>query len=342
MRVPAAILAVWLAAPAVAAADDDVQALDAAFGACLANPALARYDNDRVVRSKPQTEPAKRQTGSQRPAHKAPPPGLALVCPELVSAVARSDFGSLVPADWDDVISARRVRELRTALGASRESPATRSPTLETLRPVLGRIESRQKTTPPTPWEQFKSWLKSIFERRDKLDQGDGWFSRLLRNLHVSPIASKIINYSLLALLLAGAVAVVVIELRAAGVLARTKPGVAARRRAVGGGLASFVTLGDVAAAPLAERPALMLQLLIGRFVSTGRLQERRSFTHRELDRATRLDEASDREAFREVLIAAEAVRYADQAPEAERLDRVVRDGEALLLRIPDAGGSTR
>ncbi len=340
MRVPAAILALWLAATGSAWADDDLQALDAAFAACLANPALAKHDNDRQVPRAPPTRSGKPESANKAPSNKAPPPGLALVCPELVSAVARSDFGELVPSDWADVISEGRVRELRTALAASRESQPTRSPTLEALRPVLKRIESQQKTVPPTPWEEFKAWVKSIFERRDKLDQSDSWFWRMLRQLHISPTTGKIINYSLLALLLAGAIVIVIIELRAAGFFANTKPGGPLRRRATGVSETGRVTLGDVAAAPLAERPALLVEVLIGRFVATGRLHERRSFTHRELDRATRLDEPPDREAFREVLLAAEAVRYAHRLPEEEQLERAVRDGEALLLRLSGARGS--
>lgn len=341
MRVPAAILVLWLASSACAWADDDLQALDAAFAACLANPALARYDNDRKERLKPATLPEKPQSAKNTQSSKAPP-GLALVCPELVSAVARSESGELVPEDWDERISEGRVRELRTALAASREAPPMRSPTLEALRPVLKRIESQQQTAPPTPWEEFKAWIKSIFEKRDQLDQGDSWFWRMLRHLHISPTAGKIINYSLLALLLAGAIAVVIIELRAAGLLGKTKSGGPARRRTAGGSVSREVTLGDVAAAPLTERPALLLELLIGRFVASGRLRERRSFTHRELDRATRLDEAPDREAFREVLLAAEAVRYAHRVPDAEQLDRVVRDGEALLVRVASPHGSVQ
>jgi hypothetical protein len=82
--------------------------------------------------------------------------------------------------------------------------------------------------------------------------------------------------------------------------------------------------------------------MLVEKCVASGRLKERSSLTHRELERAARFEAAADRDSFRGVLAAAEAVRYASRAPDAERLTRAVQDGEALLSRLAGATGGAR
>ena len=97
-----------------------------------------------------------------------------------------------------------------------------------------------------------------------------------------------------------------------------------------------------MARAPLAERPALLIRLLIETCVATDRLQERRSFTHRELAGAARFEVPGDGASFAHVLRTAEAVRYAAAAPDAHALDEAVRDGEALLARLAPRRSAAR
>jgi hypothetical protein len=333
------LLAFSIAAPAA----DDAHALDGAFAQCLAVPAVASSDN--TPRPKPAAEAASESDNDDDSKREKvpPPPKLETVCPALVEAVTASDFGRLLPDDWHDVISSVRLADLRVALAASRESPAARRLSTDTLRPVLARLDEEQSKSRPSQWERFKRWVRSLFERQEQLQKGGGWFSRLLRNIDFSPSTTRILNYSLLALLIGAAIAIVVIELRAAGKFTRaggTGPG--KRRTGAAGAADAGLTLADVAGAPLPERPTLLIRLLVERCVATGRLNERRSFTHRELERAAKFDAESDRNSFSQVLSAAEAVRFAGRAPDAEALDRAVRDGQALLTRLTPGPGAAQ
>jgi hypothetical protein len=98
----------------------------------------------------------------------------------------------------------------------------------------------------------------------------------------------------------------------------------------------------DLSAAPLLERPKLLIQMLVEKCVASGRLKEKSSFTHRELERATRFEAAVDQASFRGVLSAAEAVRYANRKPDAEVLTQAVHEGEALLARLAGATAAAR
>lgn len=323
-----------LTAPAMLCADDAARALDAEFARCLADPRVIASDNV------PRPQRAERKDGQKAPQ----PPGLETVCPALVDAVMASDFGELLPEDWSDGISASRLTELRSALAATESQPGERRLAEDSLRKVLARLDAGAPQAGPTLWQRIKAWLKSLFEREEEANKGnEGWFVRLLRWLHLSTTTAAIINYSLLALLAAAVLAILIIELRAAGVLSRSRSAQRARRDGRKAGTAGSAAVPvDLTVAPLLERPRLLVQMLVEKCVASGRLKERSSLTHRELERAARFEAAADRDSFRGVLAAAEAVRYASRAPDAERLTRAVQDGEALLSRLAGATGGAR
>ncbi|MGH8262610.1 MAG: DUF4129 domain-containing protein [Steroidobacteraceae bacterium] len=327
------------AAAGVAQATDDLRTLDASFAACLAIPSVALSDSARPPSPPVSLQGRGPQAGKND--EKPAPPGLATVCPDLVAAVAASEFGRLLPDDWDDVISTGRLNELRATLAAS--APPAKATTLaaDSLHDILAKMEAEQQHTPPTLWQRFKNWLKSLFERQKHKGESESWINWLARHVHLSVTAGKIINYALLLLLLGAAIAIVVVELRAAGILTSAGRETARRRAAAAIAGRARLTLADVAAAPLAERPTLLVLLLIERCVATGRLRERSSLTHRELQRAARFEAPADRDAFSAVIHSAEAVRFAGQAPDEQALERAVREGQALLARLgPGAGAA--
>ena len=323
-----------LAASAVVRADDVARSLDAEFAACLADPRVIASDN----------APRPRTAVGKADAKTPPPPALETVCPALVDAVSASEFGELLPEDWHDVISGGRLKELRAALAAARVQPEARRLSEESLRNVLARLDDTGKQAGPTLWQRIKNWLKSLFARQEEVEKAnEGWFVRLLRKLNLSTTTALVIKYSMLALLVVTVLAIVIIELRAAGVLSHGGYSKRARRDArIAGAAKSGLTPTDLSAAPLPERPKLLIQMLVEKCVASGRLKEKSSFTHRELERATRFEAAADQASFRGVLNAAEAVRYANRKPDADLLTQAVHEGEALLARLAGATGTAR
>jgi len=324
IRPPAILLGVvvaaaWPLACAAGGAQEEVQRLDAQFAACLADPELGR-------------------------AQSAPKPAdLKSLCPDLVAAVNASEFGDLLPGDWADAISRERLGELRAALAASQPPAVTVRVSPDALPAILKRLEVEQRAPPLSLWQRFKNWLQSLFERQQAREQGPNWLVSLLRKLTLGKSALAIVNYAVLVLLLGAAAAIVFVELRAAGLLRPGGSGAGRRWRRTGTPQGSAIlSLEDVGRAPLTDRPALLLRLLIERCVATGRLEERGSLTHRELERAARFEDQRDGSSFRHVLGIAESVRYAPRPPGADALDAAVRDGEALLGRLAASPGSAR
>lgn len=338
-RLAAALLAAGALSLACAAAraGDDFAMLDLAFATCLANPAVAGADK---TPPPPFLTPAYRK---KHPEEVKADPKLESVCPELVARVTASDFGKLLPEDWHNRISGGRLEELRASLAAGRRAPAARGLSLASLKAAISHVQAEQKAPKLSLWERLKNWIDGLFERQARAGKPEGWFAQLAEKLAGSQRALKIVYYTMLVLIIAAALAIVYIELRAAGLLT-SRAGGGRKQRAQTGSAerVKALALSDVARAPLAERPALLIRLLIETCVATDRLQERRSFTHRELAGAARFEVPGDGASFAHVLRTAEAVRYAAAAPDARALDEAVRDGEALLARLAPRRSAAR
>jgi hypothetical protein len=97
--------------------------------------------------------------------------------------------------------------------------------------------------------------------------------------------------------------------------------------------------LADVFAAPLIERPGMLLTLLGEALAREQRLPAADGLTAAAIVRRARLDAASDREALAHVARTAEQVRYAGQSPADDALEGAVSDGRGLLGRIGNAEG---
>ena len=173
-------------------------------------------------------------------------------------------------------------------------------------------------------------WLDEHFGARGAVTPE--WLAQWLKALSPS---ERFVRYFVIALgiLLAAATALVVInELRVAGLLA-------------GGVLRKYSPLtpsdaeprnssarewDDVARAPLARRPALLLAIVLDRLRERGRAP-RDSLTHRELLGAGTGFDAEQSAAFAAIVAAAERVTFGDWRPVESELDGVLARGRALL-----------
>ena len=137
-----------------------------------------------------------------------------------------------------------------------------------------------------------------------------------------------------LVMLLAGAV--VVNELRVAGVL--TGWHAAPRRARTAPRQAAGVTLQDLEHASPYRRPALLLELIAERLAEQDRLPPARALTVHELTRAARLRGESDRERLSELAAACERVRFSGREPAPQALAVALARGRELLaaLEAPD------
>ena len=125
---------------------------------------------------------------------------------------------------------------------------------------------------------------------------------------------------------------VIVSELRAAGLMGGTRR--ASRRANPAAEWRRRLVLADVAKAPLAERPGMLLRLLGEALTRSQRLPAADALTATAIAQRARLDSADDREELRLVAATAEVVRYGDTPPPDEAIEGTVATARSLLDRL--------
>lgn len=254
-------------------------------------------------------------------------------CPELSRALANAPWRELLPRDLPerrDEVSAASLRALVVLVREAGEDGESRPPPeTETLAPVLAAL-GEQGQQGATRWERLKRWFKQKLESRE--DDEKGWLDEWRRELQTSEGIARALTYVGYALVATLVLFVIAAELRAAGLLS-------ARRRAAGRAAPDSpwrrrLALADVAAAPLADRPGMLLRLLGESLTRAHRLPASEGLTATAIARRAELDETADRAGLERVASVAEQVRYAPQAPGSSVLEDAVKLAQELLAKF--------
>jgi len=259
-------------------------------------------------------------------------------CPELMPALEKAPWRELLPVSLGErreEISAESLRALGQLVRHASDSGTQRAaPQRETLEPVLAALGDKGQQG-ATRWERFKRWLKEKFETRPD-ENGPGWLERWSRQFRTSEGVARAITYVGYALVVLLVLFVIWQELRAAGLWGGM--GRAARRRDLAAAWHRRLVLEDVFAAPLAERPGMLLRLLGEALARDHRLPAADGLTATAMVRQARLDADGDRAALSQVARTAEQVRYAPRPPADEALEGAVSDARSLLGKLARPG----
>ena len=246
-------------------------------------------------------------------------PGLETLCPDLATALADHPLapalarppGERAPAD------ATRIDDFQAWYDAAVPG---RRPDLESLPDVLAQMRE------PAPRrlslrEQFWRWLTH------KLGLDEFEMPEWTRELSIPPRVVDAVFYSVIALLLILAVAVIVNELR-------QRRGDRGDRRVArwshdAGAAAPPPTLAELEAAPLSQQPRLLLAIAINALSSRGVIDYRGSMTHRQL--VTTAQGLPDGQGLVLLSKAAERCAYGGWEPSAGDMDTLRSAGRALL-----------
>ena len=267
---------------------------------------------------------------------------IATRCPDLMRQLEAGAWAPWLPRGWKESgndLSAGSLKELRELVAresAARESNLARAPDVRGLQPILATLAGNRDTT---GWSRFKSWLRSILERREQ-PTDDGWFSRMVSHVGISQSVIRIVTYGSLAVVVIMAGTIVVSELRAAGLFNRRR-GAARKRRSRDTGAISGLSWSDIERAQLRDRPRMLLDLIVRRLIDRGSLPPAGALTVRELTRAARLPQAEGRARLEELALATERVRYARAELQVDGLEGPVAGGRELLDQL-EAGGGLR
>jgi hypothetical protein len=259
-------------------------------------------------------------------------------CPDLLPAIASAPWHALVPAtlrERREELSAESLRALSELVRGANAGSAGAAPDVAELAPVLAELGAHGQEG-VTRWERFKRWLKEL--RKGRKDDDEGVLARWTRELSTSEGVARIISYIGYGLLAVLALFVIWGELRAAGLFsarrraaARNSPEARWRRR---------LMLADVAAAPLAERPGMLLRLLGEALTRAHRLPAAEGLTAGAIARRAQLETEADRAQLAHVARTSDDIRYAERVPPAADLEATVEQAKALLAKFARFGNT--
>lgn len=255
---------------------------------------------------------------------------IAARCPDLTRRLDASASAAWLPRDWQasDNVSMRSLQELRTLIGrelAARTS--ARAPDSAALAGILARLGPLE---PHRTWSRFTRWLREALARDDPAAYS-GWWDRMTAQIGASQTAIEIVCYLCLGIVVALALAVIVNELRLAGVFALRPKRTGARAALSSNTTSAWAALQS---APAPERPRLLLELIAARLMELNRLPAAGGLTVRELLRTARFSRGEDGSLLAGVALAAERVRFsAERVPESALL-AAVEGGRRLLERL--------
>jgi len=255
-------------------------------------------------------------------------------CPELLPALASAPWRDLLPQtlrERRDEISAESLRALADLVRQSGNGATLRdAPSREKLEPVLAELGAKGQEG-ATRWERFKRWLKEKLENRKDDDEASA-LEKWSRQFQTSEGIAQAITYA--GYVMVGLLVMFVIwsELRAAGLLGGTRrtrggsdPAAQWRRR---------LMLADIAAAPLADRPGMLLRLLGEALTRAERLPAAEGLTAAAIVRRASLDSEQERAELAQVATTADSVRYGGSTPPDDQLEGTVAQAKGLLEKF--------
>lgn len=226
---------------------------------------------------------------------------LRLACPGIDPALLSRGMGSVLPADWNKrKTSAAACNDLDALVRRYAGQPPSTLPAASDLRQIALHLQQPDAPSSASSlWDHVKAWLRRRFAPLGALLK---WV-RLLPDGSAGPAFQTVLLAVAGALILLGVVAVILTELRAAGVF---NPG--RRRRHAQTRVVTAKASADADAAPAdhLDSPASALRMLIAALRHSRRIDRDGSLTCREVLARAVFDTQAQREEFASIALLAE------------------------------------
>jgi hypothetical protein len=253
------------------------------------------------------------------------PNGLAELekrCPQLGPALQTAQLEPLIIASSRDRLDQHSLQQMQRLLHAAR-GPA---PAVAALAPILhgartGAASSRSW------WQRLWDWLYERLSPKSQLNSANPWLAAVVRALARAHWLWVAIIWGTFIALPIAIIVIVVREVRAMGARSSDDPTQVDEARHPGPSASQLALLRRM---PLAQRPAQLFALLIGRLVAAGRLPPDRSLTHREVVRRARLDDAEQRQFIESLARLSERQLYSGAATTPDGTEALLSRGEDL------------
>jgi hypothetical protein len=255
---------------------------------------------------------------------------LAAQCPDLKPALAALRYSETLSPGWESELTPGQLEDLAALASRYRGEPPSAAPDVGAVRGIVAGLAKEDASATKSWWEVVRDWVRSLFAGHGEHDLS--WIERLMSKLSSAAGVLTGLTYVLVAFVIGGALAYIVIEMRSSGLFARaarpskTADGV----RFAGDGPAEE----ELARAPVFDQPALLLGLLVRRLKRAGRLSAERHLTHRELARAAALDDPGQHGRLGRLSQVAEELLYGARPPSVELVHRAIEEGRELLRQL--------
>jgi uncharacterized protein DUF4129 len=255
---------------------------------------------------------------------------LAAQCPDLKPALAALRYSETLSPGWESELTPGQLEDLAALASRYRGEPPSAAPDVGAVRGIVAGLAKEGASATKSWWEVLRDWVRSLFAGHDEHDLS--WIERLISKLSNAAGVLTVLTYVLVALVIGGALAYLIIEMRSSGLFAR-----AARSSKTANGV-RFAGDGpaeeELARAPVFDQPALLLGLLVRCLKRAGRLSAERHLTHRELARAAALDDPGQRGRLGRLSQVAEELLYGARPPSVELVHRAIEEGRELLRQL--------
>ncbi|MDJ0938712.1 MAG: DUF4129 domain-containing protein [Woeseiaceae bacterium] len=259
---------------------------------------------------------------------------VADACPEVLAIVDAHPLADTMPANWSEALTPFKTTQLDFFDAYYVDSgPDTGIIGTASLDAIVDELDNPSRVEEEkSAWQRFTDWLKEIFG--DDEGETPQWLDEWLSKIKIPQTALQYTFYVLAVLIIIGAIAVIVIEIRAA----RSSY---ARERAAQAGMGGYgaagpvmLTLADLDAAELRDKPTIMLRLIVQRLEALAMLTHQPAATHRELALTPAGLAEEQRASLVVVSRSAERARYGGGVPKADEVDEALRQGSSLLERL--------
>jgi Domain of unknown function (DUF4129) len=264
---------------------------------------------------------------------------IAARCPDLARRLEQNALAAWLPEGWKDAgnnLSAGSLQELAVLMRREIATPATgRTPNVKHLHAVL--VEIGQSTQQQSSlWRRMRLWLHKVFPSSAE-PTDTGWIPRMISRIGLPQTVIELVTYLALAVVIGLSVLILTNEVRQTGLFRRRLGRTESVSRITT--VESRVRLDwrDVERAELADKPRVLLELLLDRLTRAHRLPPAHSLTTREISRAASLPDQQNAERLRLIAQTAERLRYASRAPSGAEIEQVVEDGRVLLAELEQA-----
>ena len=263
---------------------------------------------------------------------------IAARCPDLARRLEQNELAAWLPEGWKDTgnnLSVGSLQELAILMRREITTHSSRpAPRVQRLHEVLTEIGQAREHR-DSLWKRLRLWMHKVLPSNEE-PTDNGWIPRMVSRIGLPQTVIEVVSYIALASIIMLGLFILANEFRAAGIFRRGSVRKAVEPARLTPVIEQMSWL-DVERASLADKPRVVLELLIDRLTRAHLLPPARSLTNRELTRAVTLPNAKDQDRLQALALTAERMRYAPAMADPAEVEAAVAGGRVILRSLDPA-----